>query len=167
MIINADGRFKLLSKPLAYPFFDVVNRTPEGPVFDLVDVVDFDGVVYITADHVIEMAKVLKMVTEDEVQELHDRINKLEAQKNRLPEGVGELVSGIDELVATYHRGIVSVATGRELFDIPLPAFDGTEEDAESIPDASDSNGQKPSADKHKGSNKLSGNSSDEFGLDL
>lgn len=165
MIINADGRFKLLEKPMAFPFHDVVNKTPEGPVFDLVDVEAYDGVVYITADHVVEMARTLGMIPMEEAESLHDKIKELEAQKNRLPEGVGELVSGIDELVATYHRGVVSVATGRELFDIPLPIDDGTKEDGDIVPDARKADGQKSGADKHKGSNKLSGDSGDEFGL--
>lgn len=165
MIINAEGRFKLLEKPMAYPFKDVVNGTPEGPVFDLVDVEGYDGVVYITADHVVEMAKLLGMIHGEEVESLHDKIKELEAQKTRLPEGVGELVSGIDELVATYHRSAVSRPTGGQLFDLPVLTIDGTEEDGDSIPDARKADGQKSGTDKHKGSNKLSSDSGDEFGL--
>lgn len=167
MILNAEGRFKLLSKPMAFPFHDVINKTPEGPVFDLVDVEGFDGVVYITADHVVEMAKILGMKTEDDVQELHDRINELEAEKDRLPEGVDELVTGINELVATYNRGIVSVATGRELFDIPLPIELGAEENGESVSDAPKVDGQSSGSSKHKRGDKLPSNSGDEFGLGL
>lgn len=167
-IINAAGRFKLLEKPLAYPFFDIVNRTPDGPVFDLgVDVDTFDGVVYITADHVVEMAKLLGMIHGEEVEHLHDKINELEAQKNRLPEGVGELVNGIDELVANYRDRTISGPVGDELFDLSLPIDDGAEKDGEPIPDAPKPDGQKPSAPKRKGTNELSGNSSDEFGFDL
>jgi hypothetical protein len=167
-IINAEGRFKLLEKPLAYPFFDIVNRTPDGPVFDLgVDVDTFDGVVYITADHVVEMAKLLGMIHGEEVEHLHDKINELEAQKNRLPEGVGELVNGINELVANYHSASVSGPIGGELFDVSLLTTDGAEESSGPIPDAQKPDGQKPSASKRKGTDELPSNSSDEFGFDL
>jgi len=165
VIINADGRFKLLERPAAFPFKNIVTGTPDGPVFDLVDVEGYDGVVYITADHVVEMAHILGMKTGEEVEKLHEKIKELEAAKNRLPEGVGELVAGIDELVANYHRGIVSRSVGGELFDLSLPIGDGTEENGKSVPDAPVSNGQKPSASKRKGSNELPSNSVDEFGL--
>lgn len=168
MIINGEGRFKLLEKPLAYPFFDIVNRTPDGPVFDLgVDVDTFDGVVYITADHVEEMAKSLGMIHGEEVEDLHKKIKELEEEKNRLPEGVDKLVSGINELVATYSSGVVSVSAGRELFDIPLPIEDGAGKDEEPVSEPRKADGQSSGASKRKGTNELPSNSVDEFGFDL
>ena len=166
MIINGEGRFKLLEKPLAHPFYDIISQAPDGPVFDLgVDLEYFNGVVYITADHVEEMAKTLGMIHGEEVEELRNRIIELETKE--LPEEVKGLVDGINELVATYNNGAVSSAVARELLDIQIPAGNGTEEVSDTKPDTSEPAGQKPSPAKRKGANELPSNSGDEFGFDL
>jgi hypothetical protein len=168
VIINGDGRFKLLEKPLAYPFHDIVNQTPDGPVFDLGVDLDFkSGVVYITADHVEEMAKLLGMIHGEEVEHLHNKIKELEEEKNRLPEGVDKLVSGINQLVVDYNRGVVLGSLGGELSDVPVSSDNGTEKKSDSDGKSVKADGQSSSASKRKGTNELPSNSVDEFGFDL
>jgi hypothetical protein len=171
-IINNEGRFVLLEKPLAFPFHDIVNQAPEGPVFDLgVDLEFKSGVVYITADHVEEMAKTLGMIHGEEVEHLHNRIKELEEEKNRLPEGVDELVSGINQLVVDYNQRAVLGTIGHELSDVPVPSDNGTEKksdaDRNTVSKSDKTDGQSSGASKRKGTNELPSNSVDEFGFNL
>lgn len=168
MIINAEGRFKLLEKPLAHPFVDVINQTPDGPVFDLgVDLEFFNGVLYITADHVEEMARMIGMVHGEEIEALREENKRLEEEKTRLPEGVDELVNGINELVVAYNQRAVLGTLGHELPDVPVSSDNGTEKKSESVGKSQNSDGQSSSASKRKGTNELPSNSVDEFGFDL
>lgn len=174
--VGGTDRFVLWEKPLAYPFKDIISGTPDGPVFDVVDVDDFDGVVYIKADHVVEMAKSLGMVTGEEVESLHDEIKRLKADNS-----AEVLVDGIADCIAKFYAGLVagdSDSGSSGVSDLSDDSEKGGKEEsgkseslAESIglPDASDGKSarQKLGASKLKGTNELSGNSSDEFGLDL
>jgi hypothetical protein len=166
VIINGIGRFVLLEKPVAFPFTDIVNNTPDGPVFDLgVDLDMRDGVVYLKADHVEEMAKTLGMIHGEEVETLRNRIIELETKE--LPEEVKGLVDGINELVANYNNGAISSTASNELPDVPVPAIDGTKEDGDEYERSPESSGQKSGTSKRKGANELPSDSGDEFGFDL
>jgi len=106
-ILDGSGRFVLLSTPAAFPFKDMVTGTPEGPVFDLsVDFDGYDGVGYLKAEHVIEMAHVLGMSTKEETLEMRARISELEVANKAVPTNVKRLLDGIDNLVAEFNSGI-------------------------------------------------------------
>jgi hypothetical protein len=91
-----------MSEPAAFPFKDGINGTPEGPVFDLVDCEGFDGVFYLKAEHVIEMAHVLGMSTKEETEEMRATISRLEEEAKTLPENVEALIHGLDALVSNW-----------------------------------------------------------------
>lgn len=102
------GRFNLHDKPLAFPFTDIVNRTPEGPVFDLGVVVElYSGVVYIKAEHIQVMAERLGMITADKAAELIAENAKLQEAATKLPDKIGRFTDGIDTLVRDYHAGLL------------------------------------------------------------
>lgn len=104
-ILDGSGRFVLLDKPAAFPFKDMVTGTPEGPVFDLsVDFESYDGVGYIKAEHVIEMARILGMATIEEVKEMRAHIATLEARENQLPAHVERLINGINDSVVNFRN---------------------------------------------------------------
>lgn len=115
MIINGEGRFVLLSEPVAFPFTDVVSGTPEGPVFDLsVDLEYFNGVVYVKAEHVEEMAKTLGMITKGEADEMRATFEKQE-----LPAHVESFINGIASSYTAYseHSPVVPVSAPVYLLD--------------------------------------------------
>lgn len=106
---RTSGRFNLLEKPTAYPFADIVNNTPEGPVFDLgVDLEMRDGVVYIKAEHVQEMAEQLGMLSEEEATELRAEVAQLKLEATMLPEKIDRFQNGLDALVRDYHDANLS-----------------------------------------------------------
>lgn len=98
-------RFILLEKPLVHPQVDIVNRAPEGPVFDLsVDLNGYDGPVYLRVDHVEEMARQLGYVHPDVVNELLDTIKVQQSKLAMLPDPVelAELKNGIDRYIGAF-----------------------------------------------------------------
>jgi predicted nuclease with TOPRIM domain len=183
-VINSEGRFILVEKPLAYPFVDIVTKTTEGPLFDLsVDLDNFEGVPYVKAEHVEEMAKTLGMATKEEVDALNERIRELEAENTRLPEHSEELVNGINSLVSDYYSRIrPSVGDADVILDSSL-IEDSGESDTESsessgsqwkagdrddfeVHDLLDGiDGQSDSDVGNKRPNSVPASSSDEFGF--
>lgn len=169
MIINGEGRFVLLSKPVSHPFSDIVTGTPEGPVFDLsVDLEYYSGVAYLKAEHVEEMAKTLGMLTKGEADELRVKMSQLEAEKNALPAHVESLLSGINACIDSY-AGNSGAGIDRSvpvyLLD-PAPESESTsiETSGKAGPDPVDKPSRKvdkPSVDK--GPAKLSAGSDDGF----
>lgn len=180
MSVIKGGRFPLVEKPLAYPFKDIVNGTPEGPLFDLsVDVNNFDGVVYVKVEHIEEMAHMLGMITEAEANALNERIAELEAENEKLPDEVEELVNGIAGLVSRYRTGGTA--------GISVPPYLRDSEDAEESLGDSESesgisegrsdesdeielllggtDGQDDSSAGNKRPTKLSASTSNEFGF--
>lgn len=152
-VINSEGRFILVEKPLAYPYVDIVTNTAEGPLFDLsVDLDMFEGVPYVKAAHVEEMAKTLGMSTKEEVDALNERIRELEEENTRLPEASEELVNGINDLVSLYHSHIKSASYVRA-------GLSGTETSKDSGKSDSSSSGGNKSSDK-----QASGKSGSSFG---
>ena len=140
MILDGKGRFVLLEKPAAYPFTDIVTTTGEGPVFDLsVDLEFFNGVVYVKAEHVEEMAHTLGMVTKAEADELRAQIIKLEEEKNALPVHVERLLHGINASLVSYadSHSAVPITVPVYLQDIDPGAEDGKGNESE--PDSADS----------------------------
>lgn len=112
------SRFLVWDKPLAYPFYDLINRdTAPGPVFDLnVEMQDYNGRVYIATPHIIEMAQSLGMATIDEVAEMRAEIAELKKQINRLPNAQENLKSGIDSLVSEFLSDLRN-----DKPDVPVP----------------------------------------------
>jgi hypothetical protein len=183
VILNGDGRFILLNKPAAFPFKDMVTGTPEGPVFDLsVDFDGFDGVGYIKAEHVIEMARTLGMATTDEVIEMRARIAELEAREHELPAHVERLLNGINDSVVNFRNFPALVGIDAPVY--LLDSFEGNEGEqgessAESGIDTSDQSAESGSDDgeipespfkdnkpsSNKRSAKLSASSDDGFGF--
>lgn len=103
----SSSRFLLWERPEAYPFYDVINRSSEGPVFDLsVELDSYDGSLYLKAEHVIEMARSLGMATIDEVEKLLAENLTLKEQINRLPEAQEELKSGINGAVHRFYNDL-------------------------------------------------------------
>lgn len=99
------SRFLLWDEPNAYPQYDIINRDTAGPVFDLgVDLDDYNGSIYLRAEHIIEMARDLGMATTEEVQELLAINRKLEDQINVLPKAQEELKNGLDSLVSNFYN---------------------------------------------------------------
>ena len=175
MILNGEGRFVLLSKPVSHPFTDIVTNTPEGPVFDLsVDLEYYSGVAYVKAEHVEEMAHTLGMITKVEADELRAKIAHLEKVQETLPDHVESLLHGINDSILSY-------AASRDAASISVPVYlqdpdPGTEggEGTKSEPDSADSsksvtNESNRTAGKDskpvvgKGSPKLSGSTGDGF----
>ncbi len=185
MILNGDGRFILLDKPASFPHTDIVTRTGEGPVFDLsVDLEYFNGVVYVKAEHVIEMANVLGMSTKEETEEMRATISRLEQENKTVPKNVEALIHGIDKLVSNWTSGIVSPDAARANFGIPINSETPDEHDRRgkksesglfTESDGTDSDKSADGIDKPpfkagnaivgKGSNKLSASTVDGFGF--
>lgn len=179
-ILDNSSRFLLVDKPLTFPFFDIVNQTPEGPLFDLgVDLEYFNGVVYVKVEHIEEMARVLGMLSKDDATVLNERIKELEAENEKLPNEVEELVNGIAGLVSRYRTGGtagISVPPYlRDIEDATEPA--GNSESESRIPEGSvdeldeilgksdETNGQADNDSGRKGSNRVSASSGNEFGF--
>lgn len=113
------SRFLLWDSPVAYPHYDLILRDTTGPVFDLgVDLDDYNGSVFLKADHVIEMARDLGMATTDEVQELLKEIQDLKNQIEILPVAQEELKDGLDSLVSNFYNHLHS---GERTLSIPVP----------------------------------------------
>lgn len=106
-ILDNSTRFLLVEKPLAFPLYDIHAKSQEGPLFDLgVDLEYYNGVVYVKAEHIETMGRVLGMATKEDVDTLNARIRELEAEVSTLPNGIEELVNGIDGLVTNYRSGV-------------------------------------------------------------
>jgi hypothetical protein len=187
--VSIASRFQVVEKPKLYPHYDIVDNTPDGECFDLgLDLDNYEGIVYIKVAHVMEMARVLGMISKEEADILRARNQELEANQERLPEKLEGFLNGINDLVAEYR----SLDAGDSLAsDVPSDIFDeesstgsvGTEERAsesvnrnsviESGESDSDSgnakagNGQKPKPAVGKRSDSVSADSSHEFGFDL
>lgn len=144
MIINGEGRFILMDKPMASPFSDIVTGTPEGPVFDLsVDLEYYSGVGYLKVEHVEEMAHTLGMITKVEADALLRRIEELNAEVLNIPREVESLKDGLSELVADFLNRVVP-RNGDSGLSVPVYLQDidpGTEggKGNESEPDSTDS----------------------------
>lgn len=157
------GRFPLVERPINLPGLDMIQKSPDGPVFDLC--VDTDnlpwGTAYIKAEHVMDMAKSLGMKTLEEWQALAEENAALKKQVDRLPEVVRDFSDRFDGLLVGFHADLLSTS------DIPVPSV--AEEPKESAPDDAGSeqaDGQSLSVALNKGPDKLSGPSSDEpFGF--
>lgn len=171
---RVSGRFTLLEKPNAYPFADLVNNTPEGPVFDLgIDLEMRDGVVYIKAEHVQEMAEQLGMLSEEEADALRNENASLKAIADTIPEKIERFKNGIDALVRSYHDDLLAgdggtgipdakESTGQERGE-PSGDNSGVVRDSdESKSESHKSDGQGFSVDFLKGTNGLSSNSSND-----
>lgn len=103
------SRFLLRDRCTAYPYFDVHNQDPAGPVFDLgVDMDSYDGTVYLRPEYVIDMARTLGMATVDEVAEMRATIADLSRKINKLPTAQEELKSGLDAVVAGFYASLDS-----------------------------------------------------------
>jgi hypothetical protein len=147
-ILNGSGRFILLDKPAAFPFKDMVTGTPEGPVFDLsVDFDRYDGVGYIKAEHVIEMAHVLGMSTKEETEEMRARISQLEREADSLPENVERLINGIDECISNWRNSSSPVDDPRLNLGIPS---DSEESNADNRQGTSEESGNSDKSDEGK-----------------
>lgn len=150
MILNGDGRFILLDKPASFPHTEVITRTSEGPVFDLsVDLEYFNGVVYVKAEHVIEMANVLGMSTKEETEEMRATISRLEQENKTVPDNVKALLDGIDNVVSNWTSGIVSPTVALSNLGIQIDSK------------ASDSDDRQGTSEESAGSNKSDGIDSD------
>lgn len=127
---NISSRFILWDKPIAYPFFDLILRdTDPGPVFDLsVDLNDYNGSVYITAKHIIEMGTSIGMASIEEVARLNAHIESLEAQIGRLPTAQKDLKDGLASLVSKFHSDLLN-----DTLDIPPSVEEPAEIDPEPI----------------------------------
>lgn len=103
----SSSRFLLWDQPVAYPFYDVINRSSEGPVFDLsVELNSYDGSLYLKAEHVIEMARHLGMATVDEVEVLIRENTSLREQIDRLPDAQRVLQDGINSAVHRFYSDL-------------------------------------------------------------
>lgn len=96
-------RFPRHEKPLAYPKRDIIKKTADGPVFQIVDLEHFTGTVYIQEAHIIEMAKSLGMATVEQVQLMQEELENLRNQVNELPNKLEELKNGIDRAVGDFY----------------------------------------------------------------
>lgn len=136
-ILIYGGRFKLWDRPAVYPQVDLVNRTPEGPVFDL-NVQDADGgAQYLRVDHVEEMAFMLGWKSPEDVEQILAENAKLKNQINNLPNAIEELKDGIEARIRQFYSdldesdGIVpddSEDTGSDAKDA-VESDSGTESD--------------------------------------
>jgi hypothetical protein len=178
-ILNNDGRFVLLSKPVAYPFSEIVTGTGDGPVFDLsVDLEYYSGVAYLKAEHVEEMAHTLGMITKEEADELRAKITQLEEYSNSLPPHVESLVHGIHAVIDIYRH---ASAGPHVAIDVPVYLSDpdpGTEQREGNVGKSDSTDSAKPVTGKSdksagkdssnavgKGPDELSGDSGDGFGF--
>lgn len=161
MILNGDGRFVLLSKPVAFPFSDLVTGTGEGPVFDLsVDLEFYNGVGYIKAEHVEEMARTLGMEYKKEAEPESAEINH----------DLESLINGIDIVLRGY-RPLADPDSGSS---ISVPPYLSDPEPESRKPDSADSSksvesgndsasGKDSKPPVGKGSAKLPSGGSDDF----
>lgn len=117
----SSSRFLLWEKPVAYPFYDLLNRSSEGPVFDLsVELNSYDGSVYLKAEHVIEMARHLGMATVEEVADLMQENLRLQQQIDRLPVAQRELQDGLMAITSKFYSDLRnSESDVAESFSIP------------------------------------------------
>lgn len=103
-ILLYGGRFKLWDRPAVYPQVDLVNRAPEGPVFDLGVTTEDDGGVYLRAEHVEEMAGMLGWKSPEEVEALVAENDSLKNQINNMPNATEELKDGIDNCIRDFYE---------------------------------------------------------------
>lgn len=157
------GRFQLHEKPINLPGLDIINKSPDGPVFDLS--VDTDnlpwGTAYIRAEHVMDMAKSLGMKSLEDWNALVKENIALREQVEALPNAVRKLSNGLDSLLSDFNSGL------SEPTNVPLPAVaEESEEPALNDAGSEQTDGQSNSPVIDKGPDKLSGTSSDEpFGF--
>lgn len=104
------SRFLIWDKPNAYPKYDLILRSSDGPVFDLgVILEDYSGSVYLRPEHVIEMGRTLGMATKEEVQALRQSIENLNSQIDELPNAQEELKNGINDAVGRFYSSLSGV----------------------------------------------------------
>lgn len=161
--MRESGRFSIHERPMAFPHTEIVNNTPDGPVFDIgVDLDMRDGVVYIKVEHVIEMAEMLGMATKDEVAALKDRIKELTAEVEVLPDRIGVFENELSELVDRFRTSLSDPASS----DNPVGNVESNDPDGKKSertdPDAFKIDGQKLSFGLFKGPNDLSADSGNE-----
>lgn len=156
-----NGRFTLMEKPRAFPFTDLVNNTPDGPVFDLGIVLEMrDGVGYIKAEHIAEMAEQLGYASPVEVAELKQQVEELTKEVEVLPQRIGKFNAELNGLVARYHDDL---RTGGDSVSVPLSEGYADEESKEPESSATstfDPFGQVFGTDILEGSNDLSASTS-------
>lgn len=105
-ILGYGGRFKLWDRPAVYPQVDLINKTPEGPVFDLDVQTEDGGASYLRVDHVEEMAEMLGWMSPEQVAELRAENEMLKNQVLNLPNAIEELKDGIDSRVADFYDSL-------------------------------------------------------------
>lgn len=160
---HPDGRFPLLERPINIPGLDIINKSPDGPVFDLC--VDTDnlpwGTAYIRAEHVTDMAKSLGMKSLEDWEALVEENKRLKEQVENLPAVVREFKNGLDSLLGDFDSNLSKPVNifvppvAKEPESVPKPNGKPKQADGQSDSDSID-----------KGPNQLSGTTSDEsFGF--
>lgn len=124
---NISSRFLVWDRPAAYPFFDLISQdTDPGKVFDLgVDLHDYNGSVYITTKHIIEMGESIGMASIEEVARLNAHIASLESQIGRLPTAQEDLKNGLASLVSKFHSDLLNDSPS-----VPVPVEEPESDDS-------------------------------------
>ena len=159
---HPNGRFQLHERPINIPGLDIINKSPDGPVFDLS--VDTDnlpwGTAYIRAEHVMDMAKCLGMKTLEDYADLVEENNKLRAQVANLPLVVRDFKDGLDSLLSDFDSNL------SESPSVPvLPVAEKPEVPAKPDGESEPSNGQSLSPAIDKRSDSVSGDTGNVFGF--
>lgn len=162
-ILNSKSRFKIWDRPATFPLADLIDRTAEGPVFDLdIELEGQDGAAYIKVRHVEEMARVLGWISPEDAAQL---VAVNEALKNRvdnLPQEIERLKDGIDNCVGNFYDRLDS----RPSFPVENPSgsneADGKSESSSGI--SAEELGQGFGIDSERRSNDVPANSDDELG---
>lgn len=99
-----------MNRPVAFPHFDIVNRdTSPGMVFDLgVDLVGYDGSVFIKVSDIQEMARSIGMLSAEDAATITNENKRLRAQLDRLPEQAKVLKDDLDRVVADFHSRLAN-----------------------------------------------------------
>lgn len=123
-ILNSESRFKIWDRPATYPLADLIDRTAEGPVFDLdIELEAQDGAAYVKVIHVEEMARVLGWKSPEEVAEIVAENEKLKSRIDNVPQEVERLKDGINSVVNNFYDRLDSGA------GFPVEASEGTVQD--------------------------------------
>lgn len=106
-------RFLRLDRPSCAPHFDIVNRdTNCGPVFDLgVDLVGYDGSLFIKVSDVQEMARSVGMLSAEDAKLITDENKRLQKMLDKLPEQSEVLKSELDRVVSDFHSRLSDDST--------------------------------------------------------
>lgn len=104
VILDSKSRFKIWNRPATYPLADLIDRTADGPVFDLdIELEAQDGAAYVKVIHVEEMARVLGWKSPEEVAEILEENANLKNRVDNLPQEVERLKDGIDRAVNDFY----------------------------------------------------------------